>query len=129
MVSMPPPASMRSLPGSAVKLSSPGVPVSQVLTLIVDLVGVDQRAARAAVAAVVGHERQRVGAEEVLRAAVDRRCRRRERGIDLRERAGERHAAGAAAGDRRAAGGRDRQRAVRDRRASWSACRRWHRHR
>ena len=40
MVSMPPSASIRSLPGSAVKLSSPGVPMTgasgiDVLTLIV----------------------------------------------------------------------------------------------
>ena len=48
MVSVPPAASMRSLPGSAVKLSSPGVPVSQGIDVDRHLIGVGERAAEPA---------------------------------------------------------------------------------
>ena len=54
---------------------------------------VGERAAGAGVAAVVGRDRQRIGAEEIVRARIDDVVRRRERGVDLRERAGERDAA------------------------------------
>jgi hypothetical protein len=102
---------MRTVPAGALKLSSrrTGNNGTDRDGYLIDI---GQRAARAGVAAVIGRHRQHIGAEEIVQPGIDNVVRRRERGVDVRDRAGERHHGGAASGDRRPAGRGDRQGAV-----------------